>query len=896
MHDSIYMDTDSKPAVSHIQPPAWNRRISQQMYANILFLSRAAKLRKWKRHSRSSSLPIIATLEKSLEKSPVKASEPSKGVEPAKGAEPAEDSPRGSNRIPIPAGLPRHIQREMRSSNNWQNQPADVLTPTILVSSYENEAYGESSRSGEWSTGWKDVGGITWVDWVEEYRKMKDAELQRRKSFETTSTNLIPGNDTASNNTRSSFTETDLDTLMDEGDDNASSHKSEENILDKMLIPWWSAMKSNVQQTLHRRRPSGALAVQPTPLSTSAGQDQFPSMTQRRMSNLVSQDETDQTTMAKHRYQLSLDLDDIRNIFSAHLSSAAAEKVAVPKAQEKSASNSPSLPASPVVAPEPTDPPLAAIPPVQPSGLSSVSLQRMFSYTPGLAPFSYGSSMTGHDSSISPSLSSQGYSNNEDLKGQSSLTAFFSMGGSGLSTPEEYGVTGKKLDGEDKASPATIRIRHTIKSRLEYAKKVCDADLRLIIDGLNEYVERGLQYVEDVDEVLEHGVSSPDSEELEEEEPMEPLQREASPSQSEGHSIIPDTIVPPSPTAGISPTSPSMGRKRNLQISLQGIDEREEALLALERSDDDSGSDQEQLKELSEQLKQELQGNNYQDDVPSLQNSQSLPSNAGNLTPSDSMPAHLSHVNSRLTLISEDSYLPTPFILTLQDLISLAQSVLDMPLDTFLENSGTCAELVSRIQELGAKWDENPKWPCREWYVRLLLGVAALNRVVEWWEAERGFWANSFSLTSSGTQSANKTTQNEDGNDGGLEIDRAPDYRRRSSGASSTWSSNYMLPSARGEPIIEEQSETEPDEYEEQRSNATATPLSSGSETIMMHKRHSEQIDYMDSRSDFNDQKNDSDQLQLDAQRGQNTTIVMELSLSTAEVRYLSPVWQLVVG
>jgi hypothetical protein len=105
-----------------------------------------------------------------------------------------------------------------------------------------------------------------------------------------------------------------------------------------------------------------------------------------------------------------------------------------------------------------------------------------------------------------------------------------------------------------------------------------------------------------------------------------------------------------------------------------------------------------------------------------------------------------------------------------------------------------------------------------------------------------------------------------------------------------------LPPSARGETIIEEQSETEPDDFEEQSSNATGTPLSSGSETIMMNKRHNEQIDLADGRSDFNDQKNDSDQLQLDAQRGQNTTIVMELSLSTVEVRYLSPVWQLVVG
>jgi serine/threonine-protein kinase RIM15 len=339
-----------------------------------------------------------------------------------------------------------------------------------------------------------------------------------------------------------------------------------------------------------------------------------------------------------------------------------------------------------------------------------------------------------------------------------------------------------------------------------------------------------------------------------------------------------------------------MTRKRNLQISLHGIDESEEALLALERSDDDSSSDQEQLKELTEQLKQELHGANYNDEAVQEQTEHPIAPNVGTLTPSDSMPAHLSHVNSRLTLISEDSYLPTPFILTLQDLISLAQSVLDMPLDTFLENSGTCAEVVSRIQELGTKWDENPRWPCREWYVRLLLGVAALNRVVEWWEAERGFWANSFTLSTSSSQPPAKGTQNDESTDAVFESDRGGDLRRRSSGASSNWSSTYVPSTGRGETIIEEQSETEQDDFEEQRSTATGTPLSSGSETIMMNKRLSEQLDFADSRSDFNDQKNDSDQLQLDAQRGQNTTIVMELSLSTVEVRYLSPVWQLVVG
>lgn len=887
MHDSIHLDAESKPAISHVHPVGWNRRSSQHMYANILYLSRAAKLRKWRRQSRSNSLPNIPI----NEKAPAAAKIP----------EPTEEQPRGSNRISVPASLPRHIQREMRSSNAAWQQQTDVLTPTILVSSYEGESYADMPRSGDWSKAWKDVGGIPWVDWVEEYTKMKDAELQRRKSIESTSSSVNAASDADASNPRSSFTENDLDTLMEDVQDESSSasQKSQDNILDRMLIPWWSSVKNNVQRTLHRRRPSGALAVS-SPLDTHiTSSDGFPSMTQRRMSNLASKDDSDSTAKARHRYQLSLDLDNIQNVFSARLSSAAVDKP-VPKPKDVVANDVSSSSPSPVTKPQQHVSIQTPVNPnVQNSVPTSVGLQRMFSYTPGLAPFSYGSSVSpnSYDLSISQSLSSRGSPSSDEQKGSASLTSFFGMGngGSGLSTPEEYSGTGQKLDAEDKVSSTTIRIRHTIKSRLEYAKKVCDAELRLIIDGLNEYVERGLQYVEDVDEVLEHGVVSPDSDELEEEESMEPIQMEE-PTGRPNLRITTTDLVPPSPVGSSPSTSPSMTRKRNLQISLHGIDESEEALLALERSDEDSSSDQEQLKELTEQLKQELHGANYNDEAVQEQTVHPIAPNVGTLTPSDSMPAHLSHVNSRLTLISEDSYLPTPFILTLQDLISLAQSVLDMPLDTFLENSGTCAEVVSRIQELGTKWDENPRWPCREWYVRLLLGVAALNRVVEWWEAERGFWANSFTLSTSSSQPPAKGTQNDESTDAVFESDRGGDLRRRSSGASSNWSSTYVPSTGRGETIIEEQSETEQDDFEEQRSTATGTPLSSGSETIMMNKRLSEQLDFADSRSDFNDQKNDSDQLQLDAQRGQNTTIVMELSLSTVEVRYLSPVWQLVVG
>ena len=52
-----------------------------------------------------------------------------------------------------------------------------------------------------------------------------------------------------------------------------------------------------------------------------------------------------------------------------------------------------------------------------------------------------------------------------------------------------------------------------------------------------------------------------------------------------------------------------------------------------------------------------------------------------------------------------------------------------------------CEALVQRIQNIGKAWDEHPDWHGRNWYVQVLLAVAGLSRVVEWWEgAERQRW------------------------------------------------------------------------------------------------------------------------------------------------------------
>ncbi|KAG0749168.1 hypothetical protein G6F23_001286 [Rhizopus arrhizus] len=145
-------------------------------------------------------------------------------------------------------------------------------------------------------------------------------------------------------------------------------------------------------------------------------------------------------------------------------------------------------------------------------------------------------------------------------------------------------------------------------------------------------------------------------------------------------------------------------------------------------------------------------------------------------------------------VLSEDVYQPTLFILTLQDLIGYAQYVLDTDLEVLLESKDLCADIVSKVQAIGSHWEVNRDWPCREWYVRLLLSVAALNRVIEWWQAERGI------------------------------------------------------------------------------STSLVWKLSTHQDNVIQC------------------------QLQEDAQVGQSSTIVMELSLSSPTVQYLSPVWHDVIG
>lgn len=76
----------------------------------------------------------------------------------------------------------------------------------------------------------------------------------------------------------------------------------------------------------------------------------------------------------------------------------------------------------------------------------------------------------------------------------------------------------------------------------------------------------------------------------------------------------------------------------------------------------------------------------------------------------------------------------------LYDIIGVATDITEMSVVQLTAQSKICESLVQRVQNIGKAWDDHPDWHGRNWYVQVLLAVASLSRVVEWWEAEKQFW------------------------------------------------------------------------------------------------------------------------------------------------------------
>jgi len=81
-----------------------------------------------------------------------------------------------------------------------------------------------------------------------------------------------------------------------------------------------------------------------------------------------------------------------------------------------------------------------------------------------------------------------------------------------------------------------------------------------------------------------------------------------------------------------------------------------------------------------------------------------------------------------------------PIMTALYEIIGVSTDVIDTTLAQLTAQPKIMETIVQRVQNIGKTWDEHPDWHGRNWYVQVLLAVASLSRVVEWWEAEKQFW------------------------------------------------------------------------------------------------------------------------------------------------------------
>ncbi|KAF8974183.1 hypothetical protein BDZ97DRAFT_2069160 [Flammula alnicola] len=81
-----------------------------------------------------------------------------------------------------------------------------------------------------------------------------------------------------------------------------------------------------------------------------------------------------------------------------------------------------------------------------------------------------------------------------------------------------------------------------------------------------------------------------------------------------------------------------------------------------------------------------------------------------------------------------------PIMTALYEIIAVATDVTDTTIAQLTAQPKMMESIVQRVQNIGKTWDDHPDWHGRNWYVQVLLAVASLSRVVEWWEAEKQFW------------------------------------------------------------------------------------------------------------------------------------------------------------
>jgi serine/threonine-protein kinase RIM15 len=216
----------------------------------------------------------------------------------------------------------------------------------------------------------------------------------------------------------------------------------------------------------------------------------------------------------------------------------------------------------------------------------------------------------------------------------------------------------------------------------------------------------------------------------------------------------------------------------------------------------------------------------------------------------------------------------------LYDIIAVATDVTDMSIAQLTAQPKICEFLVQRVQNIGKAWDDHPDWHGRNWYVQVLLAVASLSRVVEWWEAEKQFW---------------NFDDNDDEQDEPLTFVMKP-ADEEVAAPSSSKHLDAELESFR----LNDDDENKPlpkppfptrKSRDEQPKDLSAPEITPAREHFDMQPRESPGKEIAESARVLA-----TERLRLQAETAHNQNIVMELSLDGEHFIWINHAWRVVVG
>lgn len=219
-----------------------------------------------------------------------------------------------------------------------------------------------------------------------------------------------------------------------------------------------------------------------------------------------------------------------------------------------------------------------------------------------------------------------------------------------------------------------------------------------------------------------------------------------------------------------------------------------------------------------------------------------------------------------------------PIMTTLYDVIGVATDIVDMSITQLTAQPKVCESLVQRVQNIGKAWDEHPDWHGRNWYVQVLLAVASLSRVVEWWEAEKSFW---------------NFDDNDDEQDEPLTFVMKPAEEASLPPAPApTYTPEHELSRLKLTPDDENKFRlTRPGQSRKSRDEMPKDLSSSSRNEVEENANGSESNKMMESARVLA-----TERLRLQAETAQNQNIVMELSLDGDHFVWVNYAWRVVVG